>query len=144
MARTTAPRWDVVSPSVAFDLESRRQTAVTYRWRGGDDPLMEIESGDGRTLTFVPGHAEAATRHLFPDAPTDGEPAPPPLRDPVNLDGSPRPALRDKLARRGLLTETAGEVRLAAALRATAKVLAARARPDAWVPPVATEDLAAD
>lgn len=135
MARTTPPPWDVVFRGIAVHQHTGDDRESTIRWRGGDDPRVEVETGD-RTFAFGPGHPDEVTRHIFADGPGGGTPLPPPIRDPVNFDGSARNALQDRLARRraDLLTQTPEDVRSAAKRHAHDAVLAARATRPAGVP----------
>lgn len=98
--------WEVVVCGVAVCRATGEARPVRMGWSAGEGGGSWFLACDGRELKDdgVPIERLARyTRLIFADGSPPTHRAP--VADPVNLDGSPRNRLLDRLARRGLETE---------------------------------------
>lgn len=97
-----ADPWDVVVYGTAVHRASGETRPVRMGWVAAERGAWFLESG-GRVLKdegVPPESMDRYTRLIFGDPGGGGESVR--VADPVNLDGSPRTKLLDRLARRGL------------------------------------------
>ncbi len=94
--------WDVVVYGLAVHQETMETRDVVFGWRADEPAASFIETG-GRALAPT-GRTRDDLRELtgFIFAAEGGDGQPSDVRDPTNIDGTTRNALRDRVARRGL------------------------------------------
>lgn len=103
-----ADPWEVVVCGVAVLTATGESRSVQMGWAADEVGQWFLASG-GRRLAgegVPPEHLAGYTRLIFGGDPGGGgevvAPPPPAVADVVNIDGRPRPRLRDRLARRRL------------------------------------------
>jgi hypothetical protein len=96
-----APVWSIVCHGVAVNQDTLETVGVRIAWRTGPASCVEFAARDRLETQRRRAEDMAALAALLFPTPDGGLPQLSPIPDPVNIDGSPRNKLRDRLARRG-------------------------------------------